>query len=73
MQTVEPASIQEATEKMVKILNSTYVKADLEQVVNNDIHLNAEEITLLLSLPEDCEELFDGNLGIWPLSLLTYS
>ena len=49
---------------MVKILNSTYSKADLEQVVNN-IPLNAEEIILLLSLLEDFEDLFDGTLGYW--------
>ena len=65
MQTAEPASTREATEKMVKILNSTYVKSDLEQVVSNAIYLNAEERTLLLSLLGDFEEFFDGNLGEW--------
>ena len=34
MQTVEPASTWEATERMVKILDSTYAKAYLEHVVN---------------------------------------
>ena len=43
---------------MVKILNSTYEKVDLEQVANNAIQLNAEEITLLLSILEDFEEFF---------------
>ena len=51
MQTAEPASTLEATEIMVKILNSTYAKADLEQVVKA-IELNDKEITLLLSLLE---------------------
>ena len=41
MQTAEPASTREATERMVKILNSTYAKEYLEQVVN-DSQLNAE-------------------------------
>ena len=71
MQTVEPYFVQESTEQMVKILNITYVKADLKQVVNNASHLNSEERTLLLSLIKDFGELFDGNLGNWPLSLLT--
>ena len=63
MQTAEPASTWEATEQMVKILNSTYAKADIEQVFSNTSHLNAEERTLLLSLIEDFEDLFDGTLG----------
>ena len=50
---------------MVKILYSTYAKADLKQVANNETHLNAEEITLLLILLEDFKEFSDGNLGDW--------
>ena len=65
IQTGEPSSTQEATELMVKILDSTYVKADLKQVANNATHLNAEEITLLLRLLEDFEEFFNGNLCDW--------
>ena len=42
MQNSEPASNREGTEKMVKILDSTYAKEYLEQVVDNDIHLNDE-------------------------------
>ena len=64
MQTAEPASTREATERMVKIPDSTYEKADLEQVVNAS-QMNSEEITLLLILIEDFEELFDGTLGDW--------
>ena len=40
MQTAEPASTREATERMVKTLDSTYTKSDLEQLVN-DIQLNS--------------------------------
>ena len=50
---------------MVKIIGSTYVKLDLKQVANNVTHLNAEERTLLLSLLEDFEDLFNGTLGDW--------
>ena len=42
MQTAEPDSAREATEKMVKILDSTYVKADLKQIANNATQLNSE-------------------------------
>ena len=40
MQIAEPTSTKEATKRMVKILNSTYAKADLEHVVNTS-QLNA--------------------------------
>ena len=63
MHTAEPDSTREATEKMVKILDSTYEKACLKQVADNSTQMNSEERTQLLSLPEDFEELFDGTLG----------
>ena len=47
---------------MIKIIDSTYAKADLGKLVNAS-QLNVEEITLLLSLCEDFEDLFDGNFG----------
>ena len=42
MKTAEPASTLEATARMVKILDSNYVKADLEQVVPNTSQINSE-------------------------------
>ena len=50
---------------MVKIIDSTYVNADLKQVANNSTQLNDEERTLLLSILDDFEDLFYGNLGDW--------
>ena len=41
MHIAEPDSAREATEWMVKILDSTYVKADLKQVANNTSQLNS--------------------------------
>ena len=35
MHNVEPASTREATERTMKIIDSTYVQADLKQVFNN--------------------------------------
>ena len=42
MQTAEPFSTKEFTERLVKILGSTYAKADLEKVVTNATQINAE-------------------------------
>ena len=63
MQTSEPASTREATERVVKILYINYMKAELNQVADNATQLNDEERTQLLSLLEDFEDLFDGTLG----------
>ena len=63
MKTSEPVSTREATEMLLKIIYSTYAKADLEKVATNETHLNAEERTQLLSLFRDFEILFDGTLG----------
>ena len=48
---------------MVKILDSTYVKADLKRVADNKIQLYSEERTLLLSITKDFEDFFNGTLG----------
>ena len=65
MQDAEPGFTIEATEILVKIINSNYTKADLKQVANNKTHLNAEERTQLLILLEDSKYLFNGTLGYW--------
>ena len=56
MHPVEPASAREATDILVKILDSTYAKTDFRQVANNKTQLNAEERAQLLKLLEDFEE-----------------
>ena len=53
MQTAEAYYTRKATEGLVKILESTYSKVDLKEVVDNLNQLNAEEITQLLSLLEE--------------------
>ena len=63
MQSTEPASTQESTEQMVKVLYSKYAKAERKQVANNATQLNSDKITLLLSLLKDFEDLFGGTLG----------
>ena len=64
-QTVEPAATQEATQRVIKILDSNYEKADLEEVVDNAHQLNDEEKGQLLALLKDFEDIFDGTLGHW--------
>ena len=64
-QTAEPIATQQATEGAVKILDSTYEKANLEDIAANAANLDKEEKELLLTLLKDFEELFDGTLGHW--------
>ena len=64
-QTVEPIAMQEATERIVKILDSKYEKADLDEVAANAEQLNKPQQRKLLSLLKDFEDLFDGTLGHW--------
>ena len=52
MQTVEPSSTRETIERLVKILDSNYVKADLKKVAANTTHPNTEERNLLLRILE---------------------
>ena len=65
IQTEELASSRKANETLVKFLDITYVKAELKQVVDNATQLNAEKRTKLLSILEECKDLFDGTLGDW--------
>ena len=47
MQTAEPVSTRETTEMLVRILDSTYAKADLQQVTYNATKLNSEKKNLI--------------------------
>ena len=65
MQTAEPASTIEATEILLKIIDSTYEKAYLKQVADNATQLDAEERTQLLRLSKYFGGVFCGTLGDW--------
>ena len=69
----EPKSTAELTERAIKILDASYEKADLPQVVKNNCkHLSKDHQTMLLDLLTDFEDLFDGILGVWdtePISI----
>ena len=47
---------------MIKTLDITYARADLNQVGDNATQLDAEERTQLLRLLEDFKDLFGGTL-----------
>ena len=67
MQAAEPVSSREATNRLLKILDSIYEKADIEYVAANATHLEYEERTQLLRLLKDFEDLFDGTIGDWDI------
>ena len=67
MNNAVPVSTREATERLVKILDSTYTKAELKQVAANETQLKSEERTELLRLVRDFEDLFVCNLGDWDI------
>ena len=61
---LEPVSMREATNRAVKILDSKYEKANLEEVVQTICtHLSSYQQSKLISLLREFEELFDGTLG----------
>ena len=65
MQTSDKDSTREATERLLKILEITYAKADFYEVADNANQLKVEERTLRLRIFKDFEDLFDGTLGDW--------
>jgi hypothetical protein len=65
--THEPHSMQEATERVIHILDANYEKTDLQSVVSTTCsHLSLQDQNKLLELLlTEFEELFDGTLGDW--------
>ena len=62
----EPNSMQEATQRVVHILDAKYEKADLQSIVStNCTHLSLQDQNKLLELLIEVEEIFDGTLGDW--------
>ena len=56
---------QEATDRMIKILDSNYQKANLKEIVRAAKHLNEMEKNLLYNLLIKFADIFDGTLGEW--------
>ena len=61
----EPIVTEEATDRMVRILDSKYERANLKLVASNAKHLTEQEKTLLYELLIKYQEIFDGTLGEW--------
>ena len=62
----EPMSTKKATQRVVKILDANYEKADLRAMVDaTGPHLSLHDKNKLLELLKEFEELFDGTLHDW--------
>ena len=64
-QTAKPITMQEATERIVKILDNKYEQADLDKVAADAEQLDKHQERKLLSLLKDFEDIFDRKLGHW--------
>jgi hypothetical protein len=63
---MEPQSTQDATKRVMQILDTKYHKADLQSIVRDNCkHLSANQQKKLLQLLKKYESLFDGTLGDW--------
>ena len=61
---IEQRSTRETTERVVKILDSKYERANLE-IVANAKNLEKGQKKMLLKLLKQYKTLFDGTLGRW--------
>ena len=59
----EPVVTQKATDRIIKILDAKYQKADLKAVVQKATHLNPRQREMLYALLIKYEDIFDGKLG----------
>jgi hypothetical protein len=63
---MEPQSTQDATKRVMQILDTKYQKADLQSIVRDNCkHLITNQQKKLLQLLTKYESLFDGTLGDW--------
>jgi hypothetical protein len=63
---VEPQSTQDATKRVMWILDAKYQIADLQVIVRDNCkHLSADQQKKLLQLLKKYESLFTGTLGDW--------
>ena len=61
----EPVVTQKATDRIIRILDANYKRADLRQVANKAIHLTSREREMLYELLLKYKSIFDGSLGDW--------
>jgi hypothetical protein len=58
-------AVRESTTRMKQILDATYEKTELTQIVSECTHLSKTERRLLHTVLQEYESLFDGTLGSW--------
>ena len=58
-------SVEDAVERVKKILDAKYTKADIEQICREQAELDQSQREKLAVLLRKYEELFDGQLGRW--------
>ena len=69
----EPMSMLDATCRAVWILDAKYDIADLQSIVKNNCkHLSANQQNKLLQLLMKYESLFDGTLGDWKTTPVSF-
>ena len=69
----EPESTQNATKRVVEILDAKYDKADIPGIVRDNCkHLKPSERESLLALLHKFEQLFDGTLSNWNLPRVSF-
>ena len=61
----DPSNVEEASDRMKRILDAKYEKANLNLLVKEATYLNKCEQDTLLKLLKKYESLFDGTLGKW--------
>jgi hypothetical protein len=63
---MEPQSTQDATKRVMRILDAKHQQADLQSIVRDNCkHLRTDQQKKLLQLLQKYELLFDGTLGDW--------
>ena len=68
----EPVATKQATNRIVKILDSNYSKANLAEIVRKTNHLTKREQEMLYELLKKYEDIFDGTLGQWRTEPVTF-
>jgi hypothetical protein len=69
----DPKETELATQRVVKILDANYKKANLPELVkNNCTNPSPSEQAKLLEVLNEFEDLFDGTLGVWDTEPVTF-
>ena len=61
----DSSALDDATERIKKILDAKYEAADISKIVTNCTHLSQEEQSGLHKVLTKYSSLFDGSLGTW--------